>query len=81
MMATREPDRQAEMETRVLEKGLRMRGGGEKGGGPLKVVEKGPSETEKDKGRGGWSWTVGESCCNTAQWVRQKQEYRNTRPW
>ncbi|XP_029588679.1 alpha-tubulin N-acetyltransferase 1 isoform X4 [Salmo trutta] len=89
MMATREPDRQAEMETRVLEKGLRMGVGGEpwpgrageKGGGPLEVVEKGPLETEKDRGRGGWSWTVGESCCNTAQWVRQKQEYRNTRPW
>ncbi|XP_056110442.1 alpha-tubulin N-acetyltransferase 1 isoform X3 [Rhinichthys klamathensis goyatoka] len=29
---------------------------------------------------GGWSWTVGESRC-TAQWVRQKQEYRSTRPW
>lgn len=29
---------------------------------------------------GGWSWTVGESRC-TAQWVRQKQEYRGTRPW
>ncbi|XP_016371801.1 alpha-tubulin N-acetyltransferase 1-like isoform X2 [Sinocyclocheilus rhinocerous] len=29
--------------------------------------------------RGGWSWTVGESRC-MAQWVRQKQEYRSTRP-
>lgn len=29
---------------------------------------------------GGWSWTVGESR-HTAQWVKQKQEYRSTRPW
>ncbi|XP_042151052.1 alpha-tubulin N-acetyltransferase 1 isoform X3 [Oncorhynchus tshawytscha] len=85
---TREPDRQAGMETRVLENRPRMGVGGEpwpgrageKGGGP-QVVEKGPLEAEKDRGRGGWSWTVGESCCNTAQWVRQKQEYNNTRPW
>ncbi|XP_064838963.1 alpha-tubulin N-acetyltransferase 1-like [Oncorhynchus masou masou] len=85
---TREPDRQAGMETRVLENRLRVGVGGEpwpgrageKGGGP-QVVEKGPLGAEKDRGRGGWSWTVGESCCNTAQWVRQKQEYNNTRPW
>nr|XP_046182674.1 alpha-tubulin N-acetyltransferase 1-like isoform X1 [Oncorhynchus gorbuscha] len=77
---TREPDRQAGMETRVLENRLRVGVGGEKGGGP-QVVEKGPLGAEKNRGRGGWSWTVGESCCNTAQWVRQKQEYNNTRPW
>nr|XP_029500897.1 alpha-tubulin N-acetyltransferase 1-like isoform X2 [Oncorhynchus nerka] len=85
---TREPDRQAGMETRVLENRLRVGVGGEpwpgrageKGGGP-QVVEKGTLGAEKDRGRGGWSWTVGESCCNTAQWVRQKQEYNNTRPW
>ncbi|XP_036809472.1 uncharacterized protein atat1 isoform X5 [Oncorhynchus mykiss] len=85
---TREPDRQAGMETRVLENRLQEGLGGElwpgrageKGGGP-QVVEKGPLEAEKDRGRGGWLWTVGESCCNTAQWVRQKQEYNNTRPW
>ncbi|CAB1320398.1 unnamed protein product [Coregonus sp. 'balchen'] len=71
-MTTREPDKQAEMETRVLEKGLRMGVGGEPW--PLEGVE-------RDRGRGGWSWTVGESCCNTAQWIRQKQEYRSTRPW
>ncbi|XP_042165831.1 alpha-tubulin N-acetyltransferase 1-like isoform X4 [Oncorhynchus tshawytscha] len=63
MMATREPDRQAETETRVLEKGLAGepfpgRGRGE-GGGPLVVVEKGPSEPERDRGRGGSSWGVG----------------------
>ncbi|XP_036827571.1 alpha-tubulin N-acetyltransferase 1 isoform X5 [Oncorhynchus mykiss] len=67
MMTTREPDRQAETETRVLEKGLRKglagepfpgRGRGE-GGGPLEVVEKGPSEPERDRGRGGSSWGVG----------------------
>ncbi|XP_068455182.1 alpha-tubulin N-acetyltransferase 1 isoform X2 [Clinocottus analis] len=28
----------------------------------------------------GWSWTVGENCY-TAQWVKQKQEHRSTRPW
>ncbi|CAB1350507.1 unnamed protein product [Coregonus sp. 'balchen'] len=62
----REPDRQAETETRVLVKGLRVgvggepwpgRGGGE-GGGPLEMVEKGPSEAERDMGRGGRSWVV-----------------------
>ncbi|KAM9416285.1 alpha-tubulin N-acetyltransferase 1-like isoform 2-T2 [Salvelinus alpinus] len=60
MMTTREPDRQAETETRLLEKGLRMgvggepwpgRGGGE-GGGPLEVAE-------RDRGRGGRSWGGG----------------------
>uniref|UniRef100_A0A9J7XIR8 Alpha-tubulin N-acetyltransferase 1 n=1 Tax=Cyprinus carpio carpio TaxID=630221 RepID=A0A9J7XIR8_CYPCA len=40
----------------------------------------GAAEMERGGGRGGWSWTVGESRC-TAQWVRQKQEYRSTRPW
>lgn len=40
----------------------------------------GRSEMGRGGGRGGWSWTVGESRCN-AQWVRQKQEYRSTRPW
>ncbi|KAA0710632.1 Alpha-tubulin N-acetyltransferase 1 [Triplophysa tibetana] len=39
----------------------------------------GRSEMQRGGGRGGWSWTVGESC--NAQWVRQKQEYRSTRPW
>lgn len=38
------------------------------------------SDVERGGGRGGWSWTVGESRCN-AQWVRQKHEYRSTRPW
>ncbi|XP_051519738.1 alpha-tubulin N-acetyltransferase 1-like isoform X4 [Myxocyprinus asiaticus] len=40
----------------------------------------GTAEIERGRGRGGWSWTVGESRY-TAQWVRQKQEYRSTRPW
>ncbi len=40
----------------------------------------GAAEMDRGGGRGGWSWTVGESRC-TAQWVRQKQEYRSTRPW
>ncbi|CAL8297166.1 unnamed protein product [Lota lota] len=29
---------------------------------------------------GTWSWTLGEGP-HTAQWVRQKQEHRGTRPW
>ncbi|KAL3043353.1 hypothetical protein OYC64_003258 [Pagothenia borchgrevinki] len=29
---------------------------------------------------GGWWCTAGESC-HSAQWVKQKQEYRSTRPW
>ncbi|KAJ8341982.1 hypothetical protein SKAU_G00319100 [Synaphobranchus kaupii] len=43
--------------------------GRERGGG---------REAERERG-GGWSWTVGEPRL-TAQWVRQKQEYRSTRP-
>ncbi|KAG7325820.1 hypothetical protein KOW79_010745 [Hemibagrus wyckioides] len=39
--------------------------------------EERPTEMERD----GWSsWTVGEKRC-TAQWVRQKHEFRSTRPW
>ncbi|XP_018551001.1 alpha-tubulin N-acetyltransferase 1 isoform X5 [Lates calcarifer] len=37
-------------------------------------------EKDSDRSRQGWSWTVGENCY-TAQWVKQKQEYRSTRPW
>ncbi|XP_071356707.1 alpha-tubulin N-acetyltransferase 1 isoform X3 [Trachinotus anak] len=37
-------------------------------------------EKESNKRQPGWSWTVGENCY-TAQWVKQKQEYRSTRPW
>ncbi|KTF93041.1 hypothetical protein cypCar_00028797 [Cyprinus carpio] len=40
----------------------------------------GAAAMERGGGRGGWSWTVGESHC-MVQWVRQKQEYRSTRPW
>ncbi|KAK2864680.1 hypothetical protein Q7C36_003834 [Tachysurus vachellii] len=35
------------------------------------------NETERDDGS---SWTVGGKQC-TAQWVRQKHEFRSTRPW
>ncbi|KAK7899623.1 hypothetical protein WMY93_020476 [Mugilogobius chulae] len=28
----------------------------------------------------GWTWTVGQNMF-TAQWVKQKQQYRSTRPW
>ncbi|XP_058475129.1 alpha-tubulin N-acetyltransferase 1 isoform X3 [Solea solea] len=37
-------------------------------------------EKENDTGPHGWSWTVGKNCY-TAQWVKQKHEYRSTRPW
>ncbi|XP_026203196.1 alpha-tubulin N-acetyltransferase 1 isoform X2 [Anabas testudineus] len=37
-------------------------------------------EKRSNTGQQGWSWTVGENCY-TAQWVKQKQEYRSTRPW
>ncbi|XP_072226935.1 alpha-tubulin N-acetyltransferase 1 isoform X3 [Leuresthes tenuis] len=37
-------------------------------------------ETERARNGRGWSWTVGENC-STVQWVKQKQEYRSTRPW
>uniref|UniRef100_A0A8C1TBA5 Alpha-tubulin N-acetyltransferase 1 n=1 Tax=Cyprinus carpio TaxID=7962 RepID=A0A8C1TBA5_CYPCA len=40
----------------------------------------GAAAMERGGERGGWSWTVGESRC-MVQWVRQKQEYRSTRPW
>ncbi|XP_059206564.1 uncharacterized protein LOC131985461 [Centropristis striata] len=44
------------------------------------VNQRHTSETQSDRSRRGWSWTVGENCC-TAQWVKQKQEHRSTRPW
>ncbi|CAM9191217.1 unnamed protein product [Lampetra planeri] len=37
-------------------------------------------EREKVRKTGGWSWSVGHNCY-TAQWVKQKQQYRSTRPW
>ncbi|XP_029022774.1 alpha-tubulin N-acetyltransferase 1 isoform X10 [Betta splendens] len=37
-------------------------------------------ERKSQTSQQGWSWTVGENCC-TAQSVKQKQEYRGTRPW
>ncbi|XP_034016919.1 alpha-tubulin N-acetyltransferase 1-like [Thalassophryne amazonica] len=37
-------------------------------------------EKESDGSVRGWSWTVGDNC-GTAQWVRQKQLCRSTRPW
>ncbi|KAG7225359.1 hypothetical protein INR49_027342, partial [Caranx melampygus] len=47
--------------------------------GDTLVKQRQLSEKESGRGRGGWSWTVGENCY-TAQWVKQKQEYRSTRP-
>ncbi|KAM3858222.1 alpha-tubulin N-acetyltransferase 1 [Diretmus argenteus] len=56
-----------------------IRASGSSGGG-APVGQKASSEKESDRTGRGWSWTVGESRC-TAQWVKQKQEYRSTRPW
>lgn len=44
------------------------------------VNQRHPLEKKSETSRRGWSWTVGENCY-TAQWVKQKQEYRSTRPW
>ncbi|XP_051991621.1 alpha-tubulin N-acetyltransferase 1-like isoform X2 [Xyrauchen texanus] len=54
--------------------------GRELGAGLEDWKKDGKAEIKSGRGRGGWSWTVGESRY-TAQWVRQKQEYRSTRPW
>lgn len=48
--------------------------------GDTLVKQRQLSAMESGRGRGGWSWTVGDNCY-TAQWVKQKQEYRSTRPW
>ncbi|XP_034150700.1 alpha-tubulin N-acetyltransferase 1 isoform X3 [Esox lucius] len=78
-LAIREPGRQADKDARprrgvgVGEESRPPRGGE---GGPLEGEEK----RERGRGNGGWSWTVGESRCN-AQWVRQNQDRRSTRPW
>ncbi|XP_038580792.1 alpha-tubulin N-acetyltransferase 1 isoform X1 [Micropterus salmoides] len=48
--------------------------------GDMLVHQRHRLEKESDRSRQGWSWTVGENCY-TSQWVKQKQEYRSTRPW
>nr|XP_020502306.2 alpha-tubulin N-acetyltransferase 1 isoform X1 [Labrus bergylta] len=45
--------------------------------GDLLSSQRCPSQ---DRDRGVWSWTVGENCFS-AQWVKQRQERRSTRPW
>ncbi|XP_070840883.1 alpha-tubulin N-acetyltransferase 1 isoform X1 [Chaetodon trifascialis] len=47
--------------------------------GDMLVNQRHLLEKESDRSRRGWSWTVDN--CYTAQWVKQKQEYRSTRPW
>ncbi|XP_059900095.1 alpha-tubulin N-acetyltransferase 1 isoform X1 [Gadus macrocephalus] len=53
---------------------------------PRRQAPPGPWEAGATRGGqrallgGPWSWTLGEGP-HTAQWVRQKQEYRSTRPW
>lgn len=48
--------------------------------GGLVVNQRHVSEKEGHPRGQGWSWTVGDNCYS-AQWVKQKQEYRSTRPW
>ncbi|XP_030268184.1 alpha-tubulin N-acetyltransferase 1 isoform X2 [Sparus aurata] len=60
-------------ETRVLDSSQRQKRG-------MSVNQRHPLEKESDRSGQGWSWIVGENCY-TAQWVKQKQEYRSTRPW
>ncbi|XP_067111840.1 alpha-tubulin N-acetyltransferase 1 isoform X4 [Osmerus mordax] len=77
------PDPRMGVDSTLLER--RLREGAEpwpsgRLGGAVQPGHKALLEAEKNQGRGGWSWTVGESRC-TAQWVKQKQEYRSTRPW
>ncbi|XP_070702763.1 alpha-tubulin N-acetyltransferase 1 isoform X2 [Pempheris klunzingeri] len=54
--------------------------GPQRSAGGMLVNQRHLSEKEGDRSRQCWSWTVGENCY-TAQWVKQKQEYRSTRPW
>ncbi|XP_061111522.1 alpha-tubulin N-acetyltransferase 1 isoform X1 [Conger conger] len=59
--------------------------GPQESGGPERGNEAGSEkdgggEGVRERGGGGWSWTVGEPQF-TAQWVRRKQEFRSTRPW
>lgn len=60
-------------EIRVLDSSRRQKGG-------MAVNQRHLLEKESDRRGQGWSWIVGENCY-TAQWVKQKQEYRSTRPW
>ncbi|XP_062342983.1 alpha-tubulin N-acetyltransferase 1 isoform X2 [Osmerus eperlanus] len=82
-VVARGPDPRMGVDSTLLERRLRV--GAEpwpsgRLGGAVQPGHKALLEAEKNQGRGGWSWTVGESRC-TAQWVKQKQEYRSTRPW
>ncbi|XP_045914318.1 alpha-tubulin N-acetyltransferase 1 isoform X3 [Micropterus dolomieu] len=63
----------AEQEISVLDRPQRP-------AGDMLVHQRHRLEKESDRSRQGWSWTVGENCY-TSQWVKQKQEYRSTRPW
>ncbi|XP_044027352.1 alpha-tubulin N-acetyltransferase 1 isoform X4 [Siniperca chuatsi] len=63
----------AEEEIRVLDRSKHPAGG-------TLVHQRHLLEKESDRSRQGWSWTIGENCY-TSQWVKQKQEYRSTRPW
>uniref|UniRef100_UPI0037E7D761 alpha-tubulin N-acetyltransferase 1 isoform X1 n=1 Tax=Semicossyphus pulcher TaxID=241346 RepID=UPI0037E7D761 len=51
-------------------------GGGGAGGGDVLSSQRRRSEEDRCP----WSWTVAENCFS-AQWVKQKQEHRSTRPW
>ncbi|KAM8766709.1 alpha-tubulin N-acetyltransferase 1 isoform 5-T5 [Acanthopagrus schlegelii] len=60
-------------EIRVLDSSQRQKGG-------MAVNQRHLLEKESERRGQGWSWIVGENRY-TAQWVKQKQEYRSTRPW
>ncbi|XP_046875083.1 alpha-tubulin N-acetyltransferase 1 isoform X2 [Hypomesus transpacificus] len=82
-VVARGPDPRMGVDSTLLERGLRVGAEPWPSGRLGRAVQPGQKallEAEKNQGRGGWSWTVGESRC-TAQWVKQKQEYRSTRPW
>ncbi|KAJ7991819.1 hypothetical protein DPEC_G00287820 [Dallia pectoralis] len=87
-LVTREPDRQTSLVTREPDRqtslATRTRWGVGAESWPPRGGKGGPMEVEEKPGRGaangGRSWTVGENRCN-AQWVRQNQNQRSTRPW
>ncbi|XP_048086198.1 alpha-tubulin N-acetyltransferase 1 isoform X2 [Alosa alosa] len=54
--------------------------GGRNGGVEMRKRRDLPELVQERPAQGSWSWVVGEGRC-TAQWVRQKQEQRSTRPW
>ncbi|XP_054462517.1 alpha-tubulin N-acetyltransferase 1 isoform X4 [Anoplopoma fimbria] len=67
-------------EARGAEEEIRLLDGAQRPAPGMLVSQRDTLEKESDGGRRGWSWTVGENCY-TAQWVKQKQEHRSTRPW